>query len=187
MGTLRFGAGAARGRDEDAPIPTVAPTFEGTRTVVGADVEPQAYVRALTTYGFPADDPARGNLRLQLALHQRAAPFLSRPMNATPNDTTLMPDDYVASHDAEAPLLDVRTPDKFAGVHLAGAHNVDAQSPGFQDQISALRLGDGPVYLYCRSGNRSGKATAILRQMGHAGAVNIGGFDALAAAGAETA
>lgn len=113
--------------------------------------------------------------------------FLSRLMNFTPDDTRLTPADYVADHDASAPLLDVRTPAEFASGHLAGAVNVDVQTGDFRERIEAMDLGDGPVYLYCRSGNRSGQATGILRQMGHGGAVNIGGFDALAKAGAETA
>ena len=109
-------------------------------------------------------------------------------MNRTPDGTSLAPADYVADHDASAPLLDVRTPDEFASGHLAGATNVDVMAPDFQSQVAALDLpADGPVYLYCRSGNRSGKAAGILRQLGHAGAVNIGGFDALAKSGAETA
>ena len=114
--------------------------------------------------------------------------FLSRLMNRTPDDATLTPADYVANRDAEAPLLDVRTPDEFASGHLAGAVNVDVMSPTFQSQVAALDLpADGPVYLYCRSGNRSGQATKALRQMGHAGAVNIGGIGGLVSAGAKTA
>ncbi|GAB5550125.1 MAG: hypothetical protein SangKO_098850 [Sandaracinaceae bacterium] len=109
-------------------------------------------------------------------------------MNRTPDDSTLAPADFVAQRDRSAPLLDVRTHSEFAAGHLAGAFNVDVMAPDFQGQIAALDLpADGPVYLYCRSGNRSGQATEKLRQMGHAGAVNVGGFDVLAKAGAETA
>jgi len=35
---------------------------------------------------------------------------------------------------------------------------------------------DHAIYLYCRSGNRSGKATAILEKMGFTNAKNIGGI-----------
>ena len=99
----------------------------------------------------------------------------------------MSPADFVAQRDPDAPVIDVRTPGEYASGHLAGAENVDVQAPDFRDRIAAMDLGDGPVYLYCRSGNRSGQATKILRQMGHGGAVNVGGFDALARAGAETA
>jgi len=100
----------------------------------------------------------------------------------------MSPSDFVADRDPSAPVLDVRTPGEFAGGHLAGAVNVDVMAPDFQQKVAALKLpSDSPIYLYCRSGSRSGQATSILQQMGHAGAVNVGGFDALARAGAETA
>ena len=35
---------------------------------------------------------------------------------------------------------------------------------------------DYPLYLYCRSGNRSGKAIAILEEMGFTNLTNIGGI-----------
>ena len=35
---------------------------------------------------------------------------------------------------------------------------------------------DQSIYLYCRSGNRSGKATAILEKMGFTNAKNVGGI-----------
>ena len=116
--------------------------------------------------------------------------FFSRLMggpNADASSEIIAPADFVAQRDPEAPVIDVRTPGEFANGHLAGAINVDIFATDFQQQIEALDLPEeGPVYLYCRSGNRSGKAEQILRQMGHEGAVNVGGFEALARAGAET-
>ena len=35
---------------------------------------------------------------------------------------------------------------------------------------------DQPIYLYCRSGNRSGKATEILEKIGYTNVVNAGGI-----------
>lgn len=103
-------------------------------------------------------------------------------------DLDLTPSEFVAQRDAEAPLLDVRTPDEYAEGHLAGSINVDVFDPAFLEAIQALDLPtDGPVYLYCRSGARSGQATAALRSLGHDGAVNVGGFEDLARAGAEVA
>jgi rhodanese-related sulfurtransferase len=100
---------------------------------------------------------------------------------------TLAPAHFVARHDADAPVIDVRTPAEFADGHLVGAINVDIFAPDFREQIEALNLStEEPVYLYCRSGNRSGKAAQILRQMGYDEAFNVGGFEALKAAGAET-
>lgn len=114
--------------------------------------------------------------------------FLSRLLGGPPDDTTLAPADFVAQRDPDAPILDVRTPSEYASGHLAGAVNVDVMASDFRQRVEAMSLPrDAPVYLYCRSGNRSGQATQVLRQMGHEGAVNIGGFQALAQAGAETA
>ena len=36
---------------------------------------------------------------------------------------------------------------------------------------------DHPIYLYCRSGNRSGKATVILKKIGFTNVINAGGID----------
>ena len=35
---------------------------------------------------------------------------------------------------------------------------------------------DQPIYLYCRSGNRSGKATVILEKIGFINVINAGGI-----------
>ena len=113
--------------------------------------------------------------------------FLSRFLAPSGGDS-LSPAEFVAERDPAAPVLDVRTPQEFASGHLAGAVNVDVMASDFHQRIEGMDLpGDGPVYLYCRSGARSGQAAQLLRQLGHDGAVNVGGFDALARAGAETA
>lgn len=98
--------------------------------------------------------------------------------------------DFVAHRDPKAPVLDVRTPGEFAQGHLAGAINVDVMAADFEDRLDALdaagRLSsEAPVYLYCRSGSRSGRAAAILRRRGYEEAFNIGGFQALKRAGVE--
>ena len=36
---------------------------------------------------------------------------------------------------------------------------------------------DQPIYLYCRSGNRSGKATLMLEKKGFTNVINAGGID----------
>ena len=46
-----------------------------------------------------------------------------------------------------------------------------------EKEISNIDISkDQSIYLYCRSGNRSGKATAILEKMGFTNAKNIGGI-----------
>ncbi|HEX8298790.1 MAG TPA: rhodanese-like domain-containing protein [Rubricoccaceae bacterium] len=110
--------------------------------------------------------------------------FLSRLFGG--RAPSLSPAAFVAERDPAAPLLDVRTPSEFAGGHLRGAVNVDVTAPGFGERVARLGLpADAAVYVYCASGVRSGRAVGMLGAMGHAGAVNVGGYGALRAAGAE--
>jgi rhodanese-related sulfurtransferase len=61
-------------------------------------------------------------------------------------------------------VLDVRTPGEFAGGHLPGAINMDVQSGDFETRLGALDR--GKAYLvYCRSGNRSRRATQAMERM----------------------
>ena len=64
-----------------------------------------------------------------------------------------------------ARLVDVRTPEEFAAGHMEGALNVpldtlQARAPG------ELGPRDAPVVVYCRTGRRSGKAAALLKELG---------------------
>ena len=72
----------------------------------------------------------------------------------------------------EALLIDVREPDEWREGHVAGARHIPLGD-------LAARLAEVPrdrsVLLFCRSGNRSGKATAFLRQQGYAQATNVEG------------
>lgn len=82
-------------------------------------------------------------------------------------------------------ILDVRTPAEYDGGHLAGAPNYDVTAPDFADRVADLPK-DTTYFVYCKSGGRSGQAAQAMRQMGF-DAHNVGGFDALAAAGFDTA
>ena len=46
-----------------------------------------------------------------------------------------------------------------------------------EEAITKLDISkDQPIYLYCRSGNRSGKASEILEKIGYTNAINAGGI-----------
>ncbi len=63
-------------------------------------------------------------------------------------------------------LVDVRTPREFRGGHIARAINIDYfQGTAFDEAFNKLDR-NKPVYLYCRSGNRSLKAAHKLINMG---------------------
>jgi len=116
--------------------------------------------------------------------------FLSRLFGGS-SPRRLSARQFILERDPDAPVVDVRTPAEFAGGHIAGALNVNVGDPGFEKQIQRLqqrgRLDpDGPVYLYCRSGARSGRAARILVGMGFDQATNVGGFAALRGVGVAT-
>jgi rhodanese-related sulfurtransferase len=73
-------------------------------------------------------------------------------------------------------LVDVRTPDEFKGGYISGAINIDYYSANFKQQMSELDK-TKPIYVYCRSGNRSGKAMLVLQDLGFKEVYNlIGGY-----------
>ena len=80
-------------------------------------------------------------------------------------------------------VIDVRTPEEFAAGHLAGAELVDIYEAAFTDEIDGLDR-DGSYVLYCRTGNRSGQAAALMQDLGFAEVYDAGALDDLAQAGA---
>src|SRR4051812_33108929 len=73
---------------------------------------------------------------------------------------------------AGARLVDVRSPDEYAGGHLPGAVNVPVQE--LDRRLAELGPRDGELVLYCRSGHRSSRAAEILRQHGFTKVHNLG-------------
>lgn len=75
---------------------------------------------------------------------------------------------------AGAVLLDVRTGPEYAEGHVPGAVNLPLQS--LQEVADVVPAKDTPLFLYCRSGARSGQATSLLQRMGYTRVTNIGGI-----------
>lgn len=71
-------------------------------------------------------------------------------------------------------LLDVRTDNEFAQGHLRGAQQIDFYRDDFADALEKLDK-DQPVFIYCRSGNRSGKAAKQMKAMGFSAVYNLEG------------
>ena len=87
---------------------------------------------------------------------------------------------------AEVPsrvLIDVRTPDETADGMIAGALNIDFEAADFRERISQLDR-NGKYLLYCRTGNRSAQAAAVMAELGFTDVIDAGGFSDLVAAGA---
>jgi len=75
-------------------------------------------------------------------------------------------------------LIDVRTSGEFEQGHIEGALNIPWEQTG--TLISAIGADKNrPVVVYCRSGNRSGKAKAVLEQSGYTNIFNATGYEAL--------
>ena len=81
--------------------------------------------------------------------------------------------------DGGALLLDVRTPEEFAGGHVDGAVNIDHSEVSARlDEVRKLVDGDShqPVVLYCKSGRRAGLVKTELEAAGFDRVTNLGGF-----------
>ncbi|WP_412067844.1 rhodanese-like domain-containing protein [Rubrivirga sp. IMCC43871] len=95
-------------------------------------------------------------------------------------------DSIVAAIGDGAPVVDVRTVPEFRQGHVAGAIHADVLDADFRELVTDLPR-DEPVYVYCASGVRSGRAARVLEAMGFERVVNAGGFQDLADAGASVA
>ncbi|WP_194778061.1 rhodanese-like domain-containing protein [Pararhodonellum marinum] len=62
-------------------------------------------------------------------------------------------------------LIDVRSAGEFGSGKIKGARNLDVMRSDFNKQIQHLDK-DKTYLLYCRSGNRSGQACAIMAEAG---------------------
>jgi rhodanese-related sulfurtransferase len=74
----------------------------------------------------------------------------------------------------KAQLIDVREPNEFTGGHILGARNIPLTQ--MRTRLKEIRP-DKPVYLYCQSGSRSGRAAQMLYKKGYKDLYHLeGGF-----------
>ncbi len=80
-------------------------------------------------------------------------------------------------NDTNAFILDVRTPEEVEEGYIPGATNIDIYlGQEFLDEIDKLDKSKN-YYVYCRSGNRSAQACAIMNSVGIENTYNLeGGF-----------
>ncbi len=79
-----------------------------------------------------------------------------------------------------ATIIDVRTDYEYSAGHLDGALNIDVTSPNFADEIAKLDP-QASYIVYCRSGNRSGQALALMNEKGFENVENGGSLEEAAA------
>lgn len=74
----------------------------------------------------------------------------------------------------KAQLIDVREPNEYEAGHILGARNIPLSQ--FKMRMKEIRP-DKPVYLYCQSGMRSGRAAQTLYRKGYKDLSHLeGGF-----------
>ncbi|MEH7441874.1 rhodanese-like domain-containing protein [Bacillus sp. JJ1122] len=64
----------------------------------------------------------------------------------------------------KAQLIDVREPNEYSAGHILGARNIPLTQ--MRTRLKEIRQ-DKPVYLYCQSGSRSGRAAQMLYKKGY--------------------
>jgi len=82
----------------------------------------------------------------------------------------------VVSLAGEALWIDVRTAQEFNTGHVSQAVNIPYEEiAGRIDGLTEDK--DAPIYVYCRSGRRSGIAKATLEEAGYSNVTNLGGLE----------
>lgn len=76
--------------------------------------------------------------------------------------------------DPSTVVVDVRSPWEYEIKHIPGARNIPLEE--VSSKVEEFKLLKSPVVLYCQSGNRSGMALSILKQLGVADVYNGGGL-----------
>jgi len=62
-------------------------------------------------------------------------------------------------------IIDIRTPQEFSQGHIEGAININYFDHSFMEQIGKYDKSK-PIFLYCRSGNRTSSAAAKIAKLG---------------------
>ena len=76
----------------------------------------------------------------------------------------------------EYQIIDVRTPSEFKKGHIENAINVDFKAANFIENISFFDK-NKTLLIYCRTGNRSGKASKLIDSIGFSKIYDLkGGF-----------
>lgn len=90
-------------------------------------------------------------------------------------------DSITAPTTSELTLIDVRDVEEFAAGHLPDATNIPFNDGTLAAQIPTLD--PNVAYgVYCRSGNRSGQAVALMKEAGFTNVVDLGGLEAAVSA-----
>ena len=82
--------------------------------------------------------------------------------------------EYLKEKENSTILLDVRTREEYKEGHIPGSINVELD---YIDSVTdVIKDKDSKIYLYCRSGHRSGIALNRMKELGYTDLTNIGGI-----------
>ncbi|WP_163102618.1 rhodanese-like domain-containing protein [Peribacillus alkalitolerans] len=86
---------------------------------------------------------------------------------------TLTQDEFIEGY-RKSQLIDVREPNEFEAGHILGARNIPLSQ--LKTRLKEIRS-DKPVFFYCQSGIRSGRAAQMLHRKGYRQLFHLkGGF-----------
>jgi len=72
-------------------------------------------------------------------------------------------------------IIDIRTPQEYKSGHIKNAILIDFYDPNFAQNVEKAGLDKNkPIYIYCRSGHRSGNSIKIFQKLGFKHIVNLG-------------
>ncbi|MDN6310382.1 MAG: rhodanese-like domain-containing protein [Flavobacteriaceae bacterium] len=88
-------------------------------------------------------------------------------IQAQENHDILTPQEFCDKIESEdVQIIDVRTPKEYKNGHIKNSTLINFFDDDFKEQLSKLPK-DEEILVYCRSGNRSGKAFKILEDLGY--------------------
>jgi len=88
----------------------------------------------------------------------------SKEANKSGGITAISPKEF-SEKSANQLIIDVRTPEEFSEGYIENAININFYDDNFINQFANYNK-EEPIFVYCRSGGRSGKASKKLLELG---------------------
>jgi len=93
-------------------------------------------------------------------------------------DNSFVQAEEIGTPSLRAFLIDVRTPDEYKQGSIPSAVNIDVENEFFPIRVEALNK-NNPIVVFCRAGDRSKRASKILKENGFTNVKELkGGYEA---------
>ncbi len=96
---------------------------------------------------------------------QKKSPVHAGNLEKTTKIRVISTQEFKSKLKENVQLIDVRTPSEFSEGYISNAENINLMNSDFEDEIENLDK-EKPVYIYCRSGQRSNKAAKKMIELG---------------------